>query len=187
MKLLAARLNHRRTSWKRVSVSPAATACADGHGLTPPKNSQSPKRQPTLVAPGVRSQRAREARIRSGSYPSRIRRFDVAFELGDTGVEVTLKADAAVLTTESGKIPTTFENEKFQEVPLIGDGLNRLPVRICGSEIGGFRFWICAADAGDRSASGRKFRWKGSLRIAPNVRLNPWMPLSALPSSRGGW
>ena len=53
---------------------------------------------------------------------SQIRRIDVAFELGATGVEVTVKADAAVLTTESGKIQTTFQKEKFEEVPLIGDG-----------------------------------------------------------------
>jgi hypothetical protein len=53
---------------------------------------------------------------------SQIRRIDVAFELGATGVEVTVNANVAVLTTESGKIQTTFEKEKFEEVPLIGDG-----------------------------------------------------------------
>ena len=53
---------------------------------------------------------------------SQIRRVDVAFELGATGVEVTVKADAAVITTESGKIQTTFEKERFEELPLIGDG-----------------------------------------------------------------
>src|ERR1051326_4301477 len=53
---------------------------------------------------------------------SQIRRIDVAFELGATGVEVTVQANIAVITTESGKIQTTFQKEKFEEVPLIGDG-----------------------------------------------------------------
>jgi len=52
----------------------------------------------------------------------KIRRIDLAFELGATGVEVTVNAKVAVLTTESGKIQTTFQKEKFEEVPLICDG-----------------------------------------------------------------
>src|SRR5438094_1432373 len=53
---------------------------------------------------------------------SQVRRIDVSFEVGAASVEVTVRADAAVISTESGKISTTFEKQRFEEMPLIGDG-----------------------------------------------------------------
>ncbi len=53
---------------------------------------------------------------------SQVRRIDVAFEVGAASTEVTVRADAAVIATESGKISTTFNKERFEEMPLIGDG-----------------------------------------------------------------
>jgi Carboxypeptidase regulatory-like domain len=53
---------------------------------------------------------------------SQVRRIDVSFEVGAASVEVTVRADAAVIATESGKISTTFEKQRFEEMPLIGDG-----------------------------------------------------------------
>src|SRR2546429_697948 len=53
---------------------------------------------------------------------SQVRRINVAFELGAANVEVSVRADAAVIATESGKISTTFEKQRFEEMPLIGDG-----------------------------------------------------------------
>jgi Carboxypeptidase regulatory-like domain/TonB dependent receptor-like, beta-barrel len=53
---------------------------------------------------------------------SQVRRINVAFELGTTNVEVSVRADAALIATESGKISTTFEKQRFEEMPLIGDG-----------------------------------------------------------------
>src|SRR5438445_2519136 len=53
---------------------------------------------------------------------SQVRRIDVAFEVGATNTEVTVKADAAVIATETGKIQETFQKQRFEEQPLIGDG-----------------------------------------------------------------
>jgi hypothetical protein len=53
---------------------------------------------------------------------SQVRRIDVAFELGAATSEVTVHADAAVIATETGKIQETFEKQRFEELPLIGDG-----------------------------------------------------------------
>ena len=33
-----------------------------------------------------------------------------------------MRADAAVIATETGKIQETFEKQRFEEMPLIGDG-----------------------------------------------------------------
>jgi hypothetical protein len=53
---------------------------------------------------------------------SQVRRIDVALELGAATSEVTVHADAAVIATETGKIQETFEKQRFEELPLIGDG-----------------------------------------------------------------
>jgi hypothetical protein len=53
---------------------------------------------------------------------SQIRRVDVPFEVGAANVEVTVQADAAVIATESGKLQQQFEKQRFEEMPLIGDG-----------------------------------------------------------------
>lgn len=55
---------------------------------------------------------------------SQIRRIDVLFELGGVGSEVTVKADAAVITTDTAKISGSFTNKRFEDAPWIGDGRN---------------------------------------------------------------
>jgi hypothetical protein len=55
---------------------------------------------------------------------NQIRRIDVALELGAVGAEVTVRADAAVISTESAKIQSTFSRERFDDAPLVGDGRN---------------------------------------------------------------
>jgi len=55
---------------------------------------------------------------------NQIRRFDVALELGAVGAEVTVRADAAVISTESARIQSSFTNQRFDEAPLVGDGRN---------------------------------------------------------------
>lgn len=53
---------------------------------------------------------------------SQVRRIDAGLELGATGTEVTVRADSAVIATETGKIQETFQKQHFEEMPLIGDG-----------------------------------------------------------------
>lgn len=53
---------------------------------------------------------------------SQVRRINVPFELGAAGAEVTVRADAAVIATDTGKIQEQFEKQRFEEMPLIGDG-----------------------------------------------------------------
>jgi len=55
---------------------------------------------------------------------TQIRRIDVHMELGSVGTEVTVHADAAVITTESSKIQASFSKERFEDSPWIGDGRN---------------------------------------------------------------
>jgi hypothetical protein len=72
----------------------------------------------TAAAPGFKTFVAENILLES----SQVRRIDVALELGSAGVEVTVHADAAVIDTETGKIQETFEKQRFEEMPLIGDG-----------------------------------------------------------------
>jgi len=72
----------------------------------------------TATAPGFKTFVAENILLES----SQVRRIDVALELGAAGVEVTVHADAAVIATETGKIQETFEKQRFEEMPLIGDG-----------------------------------------------------------------
>jgi carboxypeptidase family protein/TonB-dependent receptor-like protein len=55
---------------------------------------------------------------------NQIRRIDVTLELGTVGAEVTVRADAAVISTESAKIQSSFSKERFDDAPLVGDGRN---------------------------------------------------------------
>ena len=55
---------------------------------------------------------------------SQIRRIDVALELGAVGSEVTVRADAAVITTDTAKVAGTFTNQRFDDAPWVGDGRN---------------------------------------------------------------
>jgi hypothetical protein len=55
---------------------------------------------------------------------SQIRRIDAALELGAVGAEVTVRADAAVIETDSAKIQGSFTKQRFEEAPWIGDGRN---------------------------------------------------------------
>lgn len=49
-----------------------------------------------------------------------IRRINVAFELGAVGAEVTVRADAAVISTDTAKIQGAFTEQKYQDVPWVG-------------------------------------------------------------------
>jgi len=53
-----------------------------------------------------------------------IRRINATLELGAVGSEVTVQANAAVISTDTAKIQGQFTNERFDETPLIGDGRN---------------------------------------------------------------
>jgi len=55
---------------------------------------------------------------------TQVRRINVVFELGAVGSEVTVKADAAVIATETTKIQGGFARTTFEDAPLIGDGRN---------------------------------------------------------------
>jgi Carboxypeptidase regulatory-like domain/TonB dependent receptor-like, beta-barrel len=72
----------------------------------------------TVTHPGFKTFIAENVVLES----SQVRRIDVALEIGTAGTEVTVQADAAVIATETGKIQETFEKQRFEELPLIGDG-----------------------------------------------------------------
>src|SRR5438552_3161879 len=55
---------------------------------------------------------------------NQIRRIDVALELGTASTEVTVRADVALISTESAKIQSSFTNKRFDDAPLVGDGRN---------------------------------------------------------------
>ena len=55
---------------------------------------------------------------------TQIRRIDVVFELGAVGSEVMVRADAAVITTDTAKIAGSFTNKRFDDAPWVGDGRN---------------------------------------------------------------
>src|SRR5262245_17120321 len=55
---------------------------------------------------------------------NQIRRIDIAFELGAVDAEVVVKADAAVISTESAKIQASFTSKRFDDAPWVGDGRN---------------------------------------------------------------
>ena len=52
------------------------------------------------------------------------RRIDVAFELGGANTEVTVRADAALINTETAKVQTSFTQQRFVDAPWVGDGRN---------------------------------------------------------------
>src|SRR2546425_38691 len=53
---------------------------------------------------------------------SQIRRIDVGLELGEVASEVTVTADAAVISTESAKITGQFTAKRVDDAPIVGDG-----------------------------------------------------------------
>ena len=55
---------------------------------------------------------------------NQIRRIDVRFELGQVGAEVSVRADAAVIETDTAKLQASFSNKRFDDAPWIGDGRN---------------------------------------------------------------
>ncbi len=55
---------------------------------------------------------------------TQIRRIDIALELGAVTSEVTVQADAAVITTDTAKIQGSFTNKRFDDAPWVGDGRN---------------------------------------------------------------
>src|SRR5262249_31565330 len=74
----------------------------------------------TAIGPGFRAFVADNIILES----NQIRRIDVAFDLGTVSSEVTVRADAAVITTDTAKVQTSFTNKRFEEAPWIGDGRN---------------------------------------------------------------
>src|SRR5437588_5668653 len=61
----------------------------------------------TATKPGFKTFVAENVVLES----SQVRRIDVGFEVSAVGGEITVHADAAVITTESGKIQETFQKE----------------------------------------------------------------------------
>lgn len=55
---------------------------------------------------------------------SQIRRIDIVFTLGEVGSQVSVRADAAVITTDTAKIAGAFTNKRFEDAPWVGDGRN---------------------------------------------------------------
>jgi Carboxypeptidase regulatory-like domain/TonB dependent receptor len=55
---------------------------------------------------------------------TQIRRIEVALELGAVTAEVTVRADAALITTDTAKIQGTFTSKRFDDAPWVGDGRN---------------------------------------------------------------
>jgi hypothetical protein len=55
---------------------------------------------------------------------SQIRRIDAVLEIGSVGSEVNVQANAAVIDTDSAKIQGTFNKQRFEEAPWVGDGRN---------------------------------------------------------------
>jgi hypothetical protein len=53
-----------------------------------------------------------------------VRRVDVALEVGALSSEVTVRADAAVITTDTAKIQSSFTSKRFDDAPWVGDGRN---------------------------------------------------------------
>ena len=55
---------------------------------------------------------------------NQVRRINISFELGAVGAEVTVRGDAAVITTENAKIQTAFTHQRFEETPVLSDSRN---------------------------------------------------------------
>lgn len=55
---------------------------------------------------------------------NQIRRIEVALALGGVASEVTVRADAAVIATDTPKIQSTFTQQRFADAPWVGDGRN---------------------------------------------------------------
>lgn len=55
---------------------------------------------------------------------NQIRRIDVSLELGAVSSEVTVRADAAVITTDTAKLQASFTGKRFDDAPWVGDGRN---------------------------------------------------------------
>jgi hypothetical protein len=72
----------------------------------------------TATRPGFKTFVAENVVLES----SQVRRVDVGLEVSAVGGEITVHADAALITTESGKLQQTFQKERFEDMPLIGDG-----------------------------------------------------------------
>src|SRR5438045_1121301 len=72
----------------------------------------------TATRPGFKTFVAENILLES----SQVRRVDIGFEVSAVGGEITVHADAAVIATETGKIQETFQKERFEDLPLIGDG-----------------------------------------------------------------
>jgi hypothetical protein len=74
----------------------------------------------TVTAAGFRPNITENIILEAGQ----IRRVDVALEVGAVGTEITVRADAAVISTESAKIQGGFSNQRFADAPWFADGRN---------------------------------------------------------------
>lgn len=52
---------------------------------------------------------------------SQIRRIDITLEVGAVDAEVTVTADAAVIQTESAKIQSGFQNDRYDNFPVVSN------------------------------------------------------------------
>jgi hypothetical protein len=55
---------------------------------------------------------------------NQIRRIDIRFELGTVGTEITVSANAAVISTDTSKLQSSFSHQRFDDAPWIADGRN---------------------------------------------------------------
>jgi hypothetical protein len=55
---------------------------------------------------------------------TQIHRIEVTLELGAVTAEVTVRADAALIATDTAKIQATFTGKRFDDAPWVGDGRN---------------------------------------------------------------
>jgi hypothetical protein len=51
---------------------------------------------------------------------SQVRRINISFELGAVGTEVTVRADAAVISTDSVKLQSGVTNRQYEQTPWVG-------------------------------------------------------------------
>lgn len=74
----------------------------------------------TAVSPGFKTFVAENIILES----NQTRRINVPLELGAVGSEVMVRADAAVISTDSAKIQASFTSQRFEDAPWVGDGRN---------------------------------------------------------------
>ncbi len=69
----------------------------------------------TATAPGFKRFVADNIVLES----NQIRRINISFEIGAVDAEVTVTANAALITTESGTVTTQFEAKQYKDLPVV--------------------------------------------------------------------